>query len=519
MAYYLRSIVLLSIRFIFILGIVCSTLSCGNKTSKEEYNGNGSQLYQVYYREASKYRDLNDAPQALEYYQKAIEEMPESELRLKSYTYNQMGKLFMLQGIDEKALCYFSKSFQLDSIRKDTLDMIYSLIDMSMAYENTFPNKSLQYLHKARLLDSEADTKLSYKLDSRMSVLFANRGEYDSAYLYIQSPLKNIAKMDSSAVLSVAIDVYMKKHKVDSARHFCLEIMRKGRVHAKQNAAMTLAKINFDENNPTMGFKYLEKYKIYSDSVDNIDAKKYLANANALYNYQLREKENAQLKIENRDNAILGLIVLSVGILAISLLLVFNARNRQRLQRLRFKYYMRNKIGEELKEQSENEIKAMKGKMEALTSKLVETDKSKENLERQLEDQKAKLSAAIENNKKATLREDTQRHDMLRSRSYSIAKARLEEGKPISDRDWKLMEKELGNIFCDFKFVLYEAYDLTELEYRICWLVKMGFKNNEVSILISRAPNAVSLARKRLFSKITGKEGTAYDFDVTIKNL
>lgn len=161
----------------------------------------------------------------------------------------------------------------------------------------------------------------------------------------------------------------------------------------------------------------------------------------------------------------------------------------------------------------------MKEEVEALTNRLAETDKSKEELERLLEEQKAKLDLAIENNKKTTLREDTQRRDLLHSNAYAVAKNRLEEGKPISNKDWEQMEKELNNISCNFKSVLYEAYELTEQEYRICRLVKMGFKNNEVSILISRAPNAVSLARKRLFSKITGKEGTAYDFDLIIKSL
>lgn len=196
------------------------------------------------------------------------------------------------------------------------------------------------------------------------------------------------------------------------------------------------------------------------------------------------------------------------------------------------------------RKQSEKEIMAMREEVEALTTmlektkkkkdelekqleatnknrvelerQLAETNKNKDNLEQQLEEQKAKLNAAIENK---AIKEDAQRRKMLQSKAYAVAKTRLEENKPLSDKDWETMEKELCEIYADFKNILYEAYSLTKLECHICWLVKMGFKNMEVAILVSRAPNAVSLSRKRLYSKVTEREGTASDFNEIIKKL
>lgn len=187
-------------------------------------------------------------------------------------------------------------------------------------------------------------------------------------------------------------------------------------------------------------------------------------------------------------------------------------KNRDELeQQLKETNKDKNELERQLEETNKNK--------DEIEQQLEETSKNKSELERQLIEQKEELSTAVEINRKKGIRRDTQRREMLSTKAYSVAKARIEECKPISEKDWKAMEEELDELFGEFKSALYEAHSLTDLEYRICWLVKMGFKNIEVSILISRAPNAVSLSRKRLYTKITGKEGTASDFDTLIKEL
>lgn len=171
------------------------------------------------------------------------------------------------------------------------------------------------------------------------------------------------------------------------------------------------------------------------------------------------------------------------------------------------------------KDKLERQLEETNKNKDELECRLKETDKNLNAIERQLEERKADKNIAIEIHKREEIRRDAQRREMLNTKSYSVAKARLEENKPISEKDWVSMEKELGELFREFKSTLYEAHRLTNLEYRICWLVKMDFKNIEISILVSRAPNAVSLSRKRLYSKITGKEGTASDFDALIKDI
>ncbi|MBO7608612.1 MAG: tetratricopeptide repeat protein, partial [Muribaculaceae bacterium] len=57
-----------------------------------ENDGDPAYLGESYYYAGSTYRDLGDAPRALDYYQKALDAMPGNEnLKVKSKVYAQMG--------------------------------------------------------------------------------------------------------------------------------------------------------------------------------------------------------------------------------------------------------------------------------------------------------------------------------------------------------------------------------------------------------------------------------------------
>lgn len=150
---------------------------------------------------------------------------------------------------------------------------------------------------------------------------------------------------------------------------------------------------------------------------------------------------------------------------------------------------------------------------------LRDVTRSKSELEKELCEQKEKLRAAIEGNQQQAEMRKERDAALLKSVSFSLLHDKVCESKPISISEWKQIEAEIDSILPEFKTILYQAYELSELEYHICLLIKMGFKNNEISVLVSRTPNAVSQARKRLYAKITGKEGSPADLDAIVKSL
>ena len=489
----------------------------------DHYEGRGDRrlLPQAYYYAASVYRDLHDAPQALDYFHKAAAAIPDDgDLRLKSYAYNQMGKLFMFQDLNDHALRYFHESYRLDSIRKDTFDMVAALCDMSVPYQDMGDLKNCYLcLRLAQRLNAQAGLKSEFLIFHRMSVIFLQSGKADSAWLYIQKPLAAVRNVDSSAVLSVAAKAGFATGRLDSAYILSRKLLQIGTVYAKQTASKIMAEVCFRRGRIEEGLLNISRYELFSDSIAKLDARQAVANADALYDYQIRERQNLQLKIENRNYLMAFLAVAILFSIIVIVLIVRDVKSMDERQRLKIQIFVVQRLEEEYREKSDNKISKMMAELGNVRHDLRDVTQSKSELENELYEQKEKLRAAIEGNRQqAELRKERDAA-LLKSVSYSLLHEKVCESKPISISEWKQIEAEVDTVLPEFKSILYQAYELSELEYHICLLIKMGFKNNEISSLVSRTPNAVSQARKRLYFKITGKDGSPADLDAIVKSL
>ena len=226
-----------------------------------------------------------------------------------------------------------------------------------------------------------------------------------------------------------------------------------------------------------------------------------------------------QLKIEKRNYLIVFFAVAIFFSIIVTVLVVRNVKSLTERQRLKIQIFVVQRLEEEYREKSDNKISKMMEELGNVRHELRDITQSKSDLERELHEQKEKLRAAIEGNQQQAEMRKERDATLLKSVSYSLLHEKVCESKPISISEWKQIEAEVDTVLPDFKSILYQAYELSELEYHICLLIKMGFKNNEISVLVSRTPNAVSQARKRLYAKITGKEGSPADLDAIVKSL
>lgn len=505
-----------------IKGVVKQTSDIEAKSllSYYEHCDDKSLLPQVYYYVAGVYRDMNDAPQALDYYQKSIDAMTiDNDLKLKSYAYNQMGKLFMFQGLDKLAFQNFYASYKIDSLRCDTTDMVWSLVDMSVSNEKKDVDRCIAFLNKAKQLTKQSKLDLNYAIENRLSVLFYEKCQYDSAWVYLKSSFRRKSYIDSSVVYSIAARIFMAKGQLDSAKYYNQELIRMGTVYAKSHAAKSLAIIAFKENKPAIGFNYIGQYELYSDSVEKIDSKQAVVNASALYNYQLRERENTSLKKTQRRSTVLFMTFTLVGFIVMLILAYKNIKAKQIQEQMELKMLLMEKKTDELEAQSKSEIERRKKEIDRLTDELLDTQKDKNEIERQLEEEKAKLGEAMMNRQRAMERKMEVDNELQATKAVGLAKSKLKLQKHLTRAEWTEVEDELEELLGDFRVFLYNAYELSEQEYHICLLIKLGFKNNEIGTLTSREPNAISLARKRLYKKLTGSDGSAADLDLFVRGL
>lgn len=91
--------------------------------------------------------------------------------------------------------------------------------------------------------------------------------------------------------------------------------------------------------------------------------------------------------------------------------------------------------------------------------------------------------------------------------------------QPMPDKLWQEVEEYVDDSFPGVVAKLRRLTNLNETEWHMSLLSRLDFRNVEIAVLMSRSQPAISLAKKRLFTKVTGHEGKAEDWDALIHSL
>lgn len=488
-----------------------------------EHSGNRNRLAEVYYYAGSVYRDLNDAPRALDYFQKALDNMSDdTDLRLKSNAFYQVGFLFVFQNLRQKALESYKRAYCCDSILRDTVSMIECLRTIAVTYSNVGKSdSSLYYYKKAYNLAAISNNKeMVREVLGQMSELYIDIGDYEKAKRYLMPYIEienNIAAQISN--YSMAADLYFNIEQYDSAKYYCKELLRRGMVLAKLKACSMLLKIASIEKKWREVPQYISLYEQYADSLNKITATESVVRMDAMYNYQLREKENLQLRIE-RSRYIIVFLLVFVSLCAILVSLVFyNMRQKKKRLCLELQVKSLEQVKTDIFEKSRRFIESNKEKIRNLEKQLHEACLLNEELTKTLARQKADLVSANERAERNIIKKNTVAEKLLTSKANNIIRKRLEQNRAITNKDWFEIDAIVNNIIDDFKVRLYSIINLSAHEYRMCILIRMGLGTTEISNLLSRSPGAISLARKRLNLKMFGKNDEAVNLNDFIKSL
>ena len=302
-------------------------------------------LPEAYYYAGRVYRDLGDAPQALGYFEKATEALPEDGgYALKSKIYSQMGTLFAYQDMYAEALDMYRKGGQCDSIIRDSISMIYKFRDMAnMNIELDRQDRALSYFKKANQLSLQLGrTDLFYMVQSQLASFYIDQQEYDSARIALQNASKDIILLDKSAIYSISARFYDATNNTDSAVWYYNELLGFGSVYTKRTAYRKLLELAIKQNDKKQASEYFYGYLLYVDSIQKLTQTETAQRMHSLYNYQLREKENLQLRAENH-NKIFWLWGVTGGLIIVMLSFIAyrqyskrkNLKLKQQLEKLR----------------------------------------------------------------------------------------------------------------------------------------------------------------------------------------
>lgn len=482
-------------------------------------------LPEAYYYAGRVYRDLEDAPQALDYFEKAIDALPINEgYQLKSKIYSQMGTLFLYQKTYDEALKMFKEAQKCDIALKDSANMVFNLRDIADSYRCIDQNdSSIYYFQKAyNLAEVQGNQKLMAMVQNQMASLYSNLGKYDLARKLLQSSLDTLDIHSKSGIFSIASKLYHRMGYIDSASYYYNELLKCGTIYAKQTAHKGLAKIAILHDNPQKALLHLNQYIQYTDFIHQITDTENVRRLNSLYNYQLREKENNRLKIENKEKQNLIIYIISIGLFIIASLFAYLQRNKRKKQLLKIQLKNLRQLKEEQYKKSSLFIEENKRKIEELEQKLQEADQTNHILRTQLKEQ---IELTLYTNKQAEIeltRRKQSNSTLLESEIYKYIQKQLTtktNKKLLSNNDWKELEKVINNTYEGFSKNLRNYYDLNEHEYSVCLLIKINIPPIDIAKLTNHSKEAITSTRRRLYEKVFGKKGSPKDWDEFILSL
>lgn len=436
-----------------------------------ERHGSDRELAKAYYYGGSVYRDLGDAPQALDYFQKALDVLTQSgcDRHLEGVTYSQMGELYTHQRVYDLALEMYNHSYKCSVEEKDSLSLIYDLTSLGDMYAFTErPDTAIYYYCKALEMttDKSVDSRVAPMIYSQLVGLYIDLGDYPKAKSYLDKCMYSHADIDKGLVLSEAAIYYYMIGQLDSAEIYSKELLQVGNIYHKTSSYARLAEIEIKRKNPQKAMEYAENFLDYRNSVEKQTKTEEMRRINAVYNYHLREKENNRLKTENKKMWywLIGAAIVILILVGIIYIVILYAKNRRMKHRIAVEKLHR--MEKDYHERSEEFIAENTEKILRLEKQLRDISNYNNELKVKIEEQKETLEAA---NKLARM--DIRRHaEALERISESTIYGKIQlvlrdDNKMLRKEDWKELENEVLNEFPNFRDALMSlTYEIKEQE-------------------------------------------------------
>ena len=419
----------------------------------------------AYYLLGRKMGDLHEISQSLTYYHKALEVLEtDKNIRLEGLVNLQIG--YLMQDLDDlnRAREFYGKAYSCDSLVGDKRSMASVLRDLAVILMNQKEGKKAKELLYRSLEFLPHNDNGALKNDIRLQLAnyyLYELNDLDSVCLYLEPSLQ--CSHPSASACFIASEYYWEKEKVDISARYLDLVLKIGDEYDKQETYRRKIQIASYDNNLTDALGYLDQYINFGDSVKLRREFERKQNGLALFEYSVQKEKIESLKSQNVKK-IIGIIVLLFLIVIIVVVFLF--------------YYQLSIVHKLKLKDKINDIKR--------TTRLMVPN--------------------IEARKLAIRKK-------IGIDSFLVNKSHL---SPLA---WEMLDEEVNRLFVGFKDRLLGCSSLSDNEYHVCLLMKIGVSTGDIAMLTSHSKSSVSMTKRRLFMKITKKKGGTEDFEMLLRNL
>ena len=491
-------------------------------------------------------QDLGHPLKAQEYYLKALRDEEKIEDHaLLGRIHNHIGMLYAYQKVYEKALPFHKKAVENFHLINDSTGQVFALRDLGRTFlmlglqdSSIICNQKAIALMRKRIIPS---------VYTELAGLYIDRQRMEEAHGLLRTSLQNVAKPQAKyPVYLVLGELYKKSGQIDSARFYLQACINSAPLpETRAGGLFHLKEIALEKGQWEQAALLSKQYELLKDSIEQGKNAESIRNVQAFYSYNEIEQDlwEARLYASKQKSFYSLLITACLFLLTVALLRFIHYRRERKnlLQRL--------KANEEQIQRNEQTLKNISDVKDSLQNeiqiyKTTERQLSKEKDE-QLKRTNEEIRQKIMQLEKLSHTKDELEKNLLtlRSENSNLKKreqAREEERKKIeeserlqnerlydkfrspagwepTDTDWHKLFISVDKLYPKMVTTLQKSTSLNESERKICYLSKIGVKPGAIEILLGKGN--VSVYRKRLYEKLTKKEGAAKDFDKYISDI
>lgn len=458
-------------------------------------NGSSNDKMRTRYLLGCIYRDLGEAPLAMKYYQEAIDQADTTLSDFDNLTllsiYGQLASLSIRQNLPDDEIAYLNQYIKVakkinnvyESIRGEELkiDAFYLKQDYNAALYLT------DKCHRLYLANDMPQAAAS--VWSTAILIYITNKNYEKAKSLLDDFEQNSGLFDSKGEIApdrrshyyIKGMYYLGVNELDSSNYYFRKV---GSYGFKQEEYQGLLHQYEQDRNTDSIIKYVQLYG--KEVVKRYEKTNGIATSHisALYNYKRNQQIASEKSKESRNKKFVNILLLIFLFSSICIFLLYRRRTNK---------------------QKEKEIKRVQNQLAKANQDLQLARQDFEEFKKTKENEIALLRSVLKVYDKDI--NHSEKNNIVRSDIYyhfiELSKYGVGHASP-TPKEWDMLMEEISIEHPQFYEYLLNDKSLSSKELRVCILVRLGFKNNEIMTLleentIQNITNLKSRARKKLF--------------------
>ena len=484
-------------------------------------HGSANERMRAHYLLGCAYRDMGEAPAALQSYHDAVDcadtTATDCDYRLLCRVYSQIAYVFHEQYMPNSELRMLDNAIKYAYLSGDTLLALNCQENKIGSYYQLNNNDSVIAIswEMNRKYKEAGNIKRSSLCLGTALFLVLRQGHYEDTKKVLTEYTRHsdIFRQNGEVLPGYELLYYVKgmyflgTNQLDSSKYYLNKMFKnKLDINSTKAAYEGLYKYYAHIHQYDSAAKYSELYTALNDSSYMRMTTNQLAHLQCMYDYT-RHQQIALEKSEevSKFKSILFVVIFCVISVLYCTISIIRKYNRERREM------------EKQHKSDVQELLLLKNEIEKLSTAnlpLIIEEKTKRihELQSKIDEYQSKNYKKLNDVNLRLTKSEIYKH----FRDYCLAPHKSE----ITVEDWDTLVGLLNNeVPTFFQLLTVNTQSLRKLDIYLCILVRLRFQPKDISIILDISQSEVSVLRRRLLKKIFNCDGSAKDFDKKIQSI